>query len=168
MFSSLEIPEEAVPTTPTMPRDISLDTVYVVDGKTFTNKNEAAHYQRQRQREIADNIVKQLPQSHDNQTIFYEIWDQYKSKKHCHERHTTAEKAYDRMGKVTNYFPDKLWIDQVTQLSVSNASSVPIIPTEAIQKPMLISQTKTLQRLSYLSIMTMMTLICNSSTPQNV
>ena len=37
MFPSLEIPEEAVPTTPMMPRDISLDTVYVVDGKTFTN-----------------------------------------------------------------------------------------------------------------------------------
>lgn len=121
MFPSLEIPEEtALPTTPTvptislMPRDISLDTVYVVDGKTFTNKTEAARYQQRRQMEIAETIVKQLPQSHDNQTIFYEIWDQYKGKKHCHERHTTAEKAYDRMGKVTNYFPDKLWIDQIT------------------------------------------------------
>lgn len=118
---SLEIPEEDVnrPTMPavklpTMPEDISLNTVYVVDGKTFTDKNEAARYQQRRQMEIADNIVKQLPQSHDNQTIFYEIWDQHKGKKHCHERHTTAEKAYDRMGKVTNYFPDKLWIDQVT------------------------------------------------------
>ena len=122
MFLSPEKPStpdeavpEAVPTTsPTMPRDISLDTVYVVDGKTFTDKTEAAHYQQRRQREVADAIVKQLPQSHDNQTIFYEIWDQYKGKKHCHERHTNAEKAYDRMGKVTNYFPDKLWIDQVT------------------------------------------------------
>jgi len=110
---SLEIPEEAVK-LPTMPEDISLDTVYVVDGKTFTDKTEAAHYQRRRQDEVAEAIVKQLPQSHDNKTIFYEIWDQHKGKKHCHERHTTAEKAYDRMGKVTNYFPDKLWIDQVT------------------------------------------------------
>lgn len=80
MFPSLEIPEETappttptVPTAPTMPRDISLDTVYVVDGKTFTDKTEAAHYQRRRQREIAEAIVKQLPQSHDNKTIFYEI-----------------------------------------------------------------------------------------------
>lgn len=105
---------KTVPTISLMPRDISLDTVYVVDGKTFTDKTEAERYQRQRQREIADAIVEQLPQSHDNQTIFYEIWDQHKGKKHCHERHTTAEKAYDRMGKVTNYFPDKLWIDQVT------------------------------------------------------
>lgn len=114
MFPSLEIPEEAVSATPIMPRDISLDTVYVVDGKTFTDKTEAAYYQQQRQREVAEVIVKQLPQSHDNQTIFYEIWDQYKGKKHCHERHTNAEKAYNRMGKVTNYFPDRLWIDQVT------------------------------------------------------
>ena len=113
MFPSLEIPEEAVATTPPMPKDISLDTVYVVDGKTFTDKTEAARYQQLRQREIADNIVKQLPQSHDNQTIFYEIWDQHDGKKQCHERHTNAQKAYDRMGKVTNYFPDKLWIDQV-------------------------------------------------------
>ena len=113
----LEIPEEAVKeavNVSIMPRDISLDTVYVVDGKTFTDKNEAARYQQLRQREIAETIVKQLPQSHDNQTIFYEIWDQHKGKKHCHERHTNAQKAYDRMGKVTNYFPDKLWIDQVT------------------------------------------------------
>lgn len=110
----LEIPEEAIPTTPTMPEDISLDTVYVVDGKQFTDKTEAERYQKRRQDEVAEKIVKQLPQSHSNQTIFYEIWDQYKGKKHCHERHTSAEKAYDRMGKVTNYFPDKLWIDQVT------------------------------------------------------
>lgn len=122
MFLSPEKPStpdeavpEAVPTTsPTMPRDISLDTVYVVDGKTFTDKTEAAHYQQRRQREVADAIVKQLPQSHDNKTIFYEIWSQQNGKKQCHERHTKAEKAYDRMGKVTNYFPDKLWIDQVT------------------------------------------------------
>ena len=97
MFPSLEIPEEAIPTTPTMPRDISLDTVYVVDGKTFTDKTEAVHYQRRRQDEVAEAIVKQLPQSHDNQTIFYEIWDQHKGKKHCHERHTNAQKAYDRI-----------------------------------------------------------------------
>lgn len=109
---SLEIPEEAVK-LPTMPEDISLDTVYVVDGVSFKDKTEAERYQKQRQDEIAEKIVKQLPQSHDNKTIFYEIWDQYKGKKHCHERHTTAEKAYERMGKVTNYFPDKLWIDQV-------------------------------------------------------
>lgn len=118
MFSSLEFPdetvEEAVSTTPVMPRDISLDTVYVVDGKTFTDKTEAAYYQQQRQSEVAEAIVKQLPQSHDNKTIFYEIWSQQNGKKQCHERHTKAEKAYDRMGKVTNYFPDKLWIDQVT------------------------------------------------------
>lgn len=63
MFPSLEIPEEAVPTTPAMPRDISLDTVYVVDGKTFTDKTEAAHYQQLRQREITETIVKQLPGS---------------------------------------------------------------------------------------------------------
>lgn len=110
---SLEIPEEAI-TTPTMPNDISVDTVYVVDGVSFTDKTEAVRYQQRRQHETAEAIVKQLPQSHDNQTIFYEIWDQHKGKKHCHERHTSAEKAYDRMGKVTNYFPDKLWIDQVT------------------------------------------------------
>lgn len=109
---SLEIPEEAI-TTPTMPNDISVDTVYVVDGVSFTDKTEAVRYQQRRQRETAEAIVKQLPQSHDNQTIFYEIWDQHKGKKHCHERHTNAEKAYNRMGKVTNYFPDKLWIDQV-------------------------------------------------------
>lgn len=114
MFPSFEIPEEAIPTTPTMPKDISLDTVYVVDGKTFTDKNEAANYQQRRQREVADAIVKQLPQSHDDQTIFYEIWSQRNGKKQCHERHTNAEKAHYRMGKVTNYFPDKLWIDQVT------------------------------------------------------
>ena len=113
MFPSLEIPEEAVPTRPTMPRDITLDTVYVVDGKTFTDKTEVAHYQQRRQREVADTIVKQLPQSHDNKTIFYEIWSQRNGKKQCHERHTNAEKAYYRMGKVTNYFPDNLWIDQV-------------------------------------------------------
>lgn len=109
---TLEIPEEAVK-LPTMPEDISLDTVYVVDGKQFTDKTEAERYQKRRQDEVAEKIVKQLPQSHDNKTIFYEIWDQHKGKKHCHERHTNAEKAYDRMGKVTNYFPDKLWIDQV-------------------------------------------------------
>ena len=110
---SLEIPEEAI-TTPTMPNDISVDTVYVVDGVSFTDKTEAVRYQQRRQRETAEAIVKQLPQSHDNKTIFYEIWSQHKGKKHCHERHTNAEKAYNRMGKVTNYFPDKLWIDQVT------------------------------------------------------
>lgn len=109
---TLEIPEEAVK-LPTMPEDISLDTVYVVDGLTFTDKTEAERYQRRRQDEVAEKIVKQLPQSHDNKTIFYEIWDKHKGKKQCHERHTNAEKAYDRMGKVTNYFPDKLWIDQV-------------------------------------------------------
>lgn len=109
---SLEIPEEAVK-MPTMPEDISLDTVYVVDGLTFKDKTEAERYQRRRQDEIAEKIVKQLPQSHDNKTIFYEIWSQRDGKKHCHERHTNAQKAYDRMGKVTNYFPDKLWIDQV-------------------------------------------------------
>ena len=110
---SLEIPEEAV-NLPTMPEDISLNTVYVVDGVSFNDKTEAERYQKRRQDEVTEKIVKQLPQSHDNQTIFYEIWDQHKGKKHCHERHTKAEKAYDRMGKVTNYFPDKLWIDQVT------------------------------------------------------
>ena len=109
---SLEIPEEAVK-LPTMPEDISLDTVYVVDGKQFTDKTEAERYQKRRQDEVAEKIVKQLPQSHDNKTIFYEIWDQHEGKKQCHERHTNAQKAYDRMGKVTNYFPDKLWIDQV-------------------------------------------------------
>lgn len=81
MFPSLEFPdeavEEAVPTSPIMPRDISLDTVYIVDGKTFTDKTEAVHYQQRRQRETAEAIVKQLPQSHDNKTIYYEIWDQY-------------------------------------------------------------------------------------------
>lgn len=117
---SLEIPEEAVnrPTMPavklpTMPEDISLNTVYVVDGVTFNDKTEAERYQKRRQDEVAEKIVKQLPQSHDNKTIFYEIWSQYQGKKQCHERHTNAQKAYDRMGKVTNYFPDKLWIDQV-------------------------------------------------------
>lgn len=110
---SLEIPEEAI-TTPTMPNDISVDTVYVVDGVSFTDKTEAVRYQQRRQRETAEAIVKQLPQSHDNKTIYYEIWDQHKGKKHCHERHTNTEKTYNRMGKVTNYFPDKLWIDQVT------------------------------------------------------
>lgn len=109
---SLEIPEEAVK-LPTMPNDISLDTVYVVDGITFTDKTEAERYQKRRQDEVAEKIVKQLPQSHNNKTIFYEIWSQYQGKKQCHERHTNAQKAYDRMGKVTNYFPDKLWIDQV-------------------------------------------------------
>lgn len=117
MFPSLEFPDEAVPeavpTTLPMPKDISLDTVYVVDGKQFTNKTEAERYQKRRQDEIAEKIVKQLPQSHDNKTIFYEIWDQHEGKKQCHERHTDAQKAYDRMGKVINYFPDKLWIDQV-------------------------------------------------------
>lgn len=109
----LEIPEEAVK-LPTMPEDISLDTVYVVDGVSFNDKTEAERYQKRRQDEVAEKIVKQLPQSHDNKTIFYEIWDQHEGKKQCHERHTNAQKAYDRMGKVTNYFPDKLWIDQVT------------------------------------------------------
>ena len=42
---SLEIPEEAVK-MPTMPEDISLDTVYVVDGKQFTDKTEAERYQK--------------------------------------------------------------------------------------------------------------------------
>lgn len=110
---SLEIPKEAVK-LPTMPKDISLDTVYVVDGVHFTDKTEAERYQKRRQDEVARTLVKQLPQSHDNKTIFYEIWDQHDGKKQCHERHTNAQKAYDRMGKVTNYFPDKLWIDQVT------------------------------------------------------
>ena len=125
---SLEIPEEAITTPtmpavnlptmpavklPTMPEDISLNTVYVVDGVSFNDKTEAERYQKRRQDEIAEKIVKQLPQSHDNKTIFYEIWDQHEGKKQCHERHTNAEKAYDRMGKVTNYFPDKLWIDQI-------------------------------------------------------
>lgn len=96
-----------------MPEDITLDTVYVVDGKQFTDKTEAERYQKRRQDEGAETIVKQLPQSHDNKTIFYEIWDQHDGKKQCHERHTNAQTAYDRMGKVTNYFPDKLWIDQV-------------------------------------------------------
>ena len=109
---SLEIPEEAI-TTPTMPNDISVDTVYVVDGVSFTDKTEAVRYQQRRQDEVAEKIVKQLPQSHDNKTIFYEIWDHHDGKKQCHERHINAQKAYDRMGKVTNYFPDKLWIDQV-------------------------------------------------------
>lgn len=109
---SLEIPEEAI-TTPTMPNDISVDTIYVVDGVNFTDKTEAERYQKRRQDEVAEKIVKQLPQSHDNKTIYYEIWDQHEGKKQCHERHTNAQKAYDRMGKVTNYFPDKLWIDQV-------------------------------------------------------
>lgn len=118
---SLEIPEETVnlPTMPavklpTMPEDISLDTVYIVDGKQFTDKTEAERYQKRRQDEVAEKIVKQLPQSHDNKTILYEIWSQRDGKKQCHERHTNAQKAYERMGKVTNYFPDKLWIDQVT------------------------------------------------------
>lgn len=110
---SLEIPEEAI-TTPTMPNDISVDTVYVVDGVNFTDKTEAVRYQQRRQHEVAEAIVKQLPQSHDNKTIYYEIWEQIDGKKHCPERHTNAQTAYDRMGKVTNYFPDKLWIDQVT------------------------------------------------------
>ena len=110
---SLEIPKEAVK-LPTMPEDISLDTVYVVDRVHFTDKTEAERYQNRRQDEVARTLVKQLPQSHDNKTIFYEIWDQHDGKKQCHERHTNAQKAYDRMGKVTNYFPDKLWIDQVT------------------------------------------------------
>ena len=60
---SLEIPEEAI-TTPTMPNDISVDTVYVVDGVSFTDKTEAVRYQQRRQRETAEAIVKQLPQSH--------------------------------------------------------------------------------------------------------
>lgn len=110
---SLEIPEEAI-TTPTMPNDISVDTIYVVDSVNFTDKAEAVRYQQRRQHEVAEAIVKQLPQSHDNKTIYYEIWDQHDGKKQCHERHTNAQKAYDRMGKVTKYFPDKLWIDQVT------------------------------------------------------
>lgn len=113
MFPSLEIPEKSVK-TPTMPDDISVDTVYVVNGITFKDKTEAVRYQQQRQRENAEALVKQLPQSHDNKTIYYEIWEQIDGKKHCPERHTNAQKAYDRMGKVTNYFPDKLWIDQVT------------------------------------------------------
>ena len=69
---SLEIPEEAV-NLPTRPEDISLDTVYVVDGLTFKDKTEAERYQKRRQNEIAEKIVKQLPQSHDNKTIYYEI-----------------------------------------------------------------------------------------------
>lgn len=118
MFPSLEILKEAVPTavptTPTMPRDISLDTIYVVDGKQFTDKTEAVRYQQQRQRETAEIIVKQLPQSHDNKTIYYEIWEQVDGKKKCPERHTNAQKAYDRFGKVTVYWANKRWIDQVT------------------------------------------------------
>ena len=65
----LEIPEEAIK-LPTMPEDISLDTVYVVDGVSFKDKTEAERYQKRRQDEIAEKIVKQLPQSHDNKTIF--------------------------------------------------------------------------------------------------
>lgn len=118
MFPSLEIPEEAVPTavptTPTMPSDISVDTVYVVDGVSFKDKTEAVRYQQRRQRETAEAIVKQLPQSHDNKTIYYEIWEQVHGKKNCPERHTNAQKAYERLGKVTVYYADKRWIDQVT------------------------------------------------------
>lgn len=77
---SLEIPKEAVK-LPTMPEDISLDTVYVVDGVHFTDKTEAERYQKRRQDEVARTLVKQLPQSHDNKTIFYEIWDQHDGKK---------------------------------------------------------------------------------------
>ena len=110
---SLEIPEEAI-TTPTMPNDISIDTVYVVDGVSFTNKTEAVRYQQRRQHETAEAIVKQLPQSHDNKTIYYEIWEQIDGKKHCPERHTNAQKAYERLGKVTAYYANKRWIDQVT------------------------------------------------------
>lgn len=40
---SLEIPEKTI-TTPTMHNDISVDTVYVVDGVSFTNKTEAVRY----------------------------------------------------------------------------------------------------------------------------
>lgn len=79
MFPSLEIPEEAI-TTPTIPNDISVDTVYVVDGVSFTNKTEAVRYQQRRQHETAEAIVKQLPQSHDNKTIYYEIWEQIDGK----------------------------------------------------------------------------------------
>ena len=104
---SLEIPEKAI-TTPTMPNDISVDTVYVVDGVSFTDKTEAVRYQQRRQHETAEAIVKQLPQSHDNKTIYYEIWE------HCPERHTNAQKAYERLGKVTAYYANKRWIDQVT------------------------------------------------------
>lgn len=110
---SLEIPEEAVK-LPTMPDDISVDTVYVVNGITFKDKTEAVRYQQQRQRENAEALVKQLPQSHDNKTIYYEIWEQIDGKKHCPERHTNAQKAYERLGKVTAYYANKRWIDQVT------------------------------------------------------
>lgn len=89
---SLEIPEEAI-TTPTMPNDISVDTVYVVDGVSFTDKTEAVRYQQRRQHETAEAIVKQLPQSHDNKTIYYEIWEQIDGKKHCPERHTNAQEC---------------------------------------------------------------------------
>ena len=44
---SLEIPEEAI-TTPTMPNDISVDTIYVVNGVNFTDKTEAERYQKRR------------------------------------------------------------------------------------------------------------------------
>lgn len=122
MFPSLEIPEESVkmPTmpddisVPTMPDDISVDTVYVVNGITFKDKTEAVRYQQQRQRENAEALVKQLPQSHDNKTIYYEIWEQIDGKKHCPERHTNAQKAYERLGKVTVYWANKRWIYQVT------------------------------------------------------
>lgn len=122
MFPSLEIPEESVkmPTmpddisVPTMPDDISVETVYVVDGVSFKDKTEAVRYQQRRQRETAEAIVKQLPESHDNKTIYYEIWEQVDGKKNCPERHANAQKAYERLGKVTVYWANKRWIDQVT------------------------------------------------------
>lgn len=113
MFPSLEIPEESVK-MPTMPDDISVETVYVVDGVSFKDKTEAVRYQQRRQRETAEAIVKQLPESHDNKTIYYEIWEQVDGKKNCPERHTNAQKAYERLGKVTVYWANKRWIDQVT------------------------------------------------------
>lgn len=97
-----------------MHNDISLDTVYVVDGVSFNDKTEAVRYQQRRQHETAEAIVKQLPQSHDNKTIYYEIWEQIDGKKHCPERHTNAQKAYERLGKVTAYYANKRWIYQVT------------------------------------------------------
>lgn len=115
MFPSLEIPEEAVPTTPTMSNDISVDTVYVVDGVTFKDKTEAVRYQQRRQRETAETLVKQLPQSHDNKTIYYEIWEQVDGKK-------TAQNVILMLKKPMNVLVKQLSIMQTNVGSTKSLS----------------------------------------------
>lgn len=115
-----------------MPKEFKIEEQFVVDGKTFTSKEEVQQYL-----ESLENLQKEYSKSKYGDTIYYENWTtsgQEAESSICHARWRTYDAALNAMANYSNSWRTKGtgWINKVT-IHTNLDGSVKIIKTKVYE-----------------------------------